>query len=155
MRQYLKPDEKLQAESENSINCWTAVTGLSPRLVVMNGNGTPLPELPLSLHNSATIFGAYPQILDLERNEQAAYRRDPSDDRKKRLIYTRILGYLIIAGPSAKASVAVALEVNACSGEEEKLLAIGRLYFDHYIRACKLQIFTSFSPFWKVLLQSE
>ena len=103
-------------------------------------DGTPLPELPPRLHNFPSILSAYPQILNLERREQAAYNSDPSTDRAKRLIYSRILGYLILEGPSDKARVAVALEVNACNGEEEKLLAIGQFYFDHYIRACKLQI---------------
>ena len=102
-------------------------------------DGKPLPELPPSFHNSPSILGAYPQILNLERKEQAAYSRSPSDDRSKRLIYARILGYLILKGPSTLAGIAVALEVNACSGDEEKMLAIGQLYFDHYIRACKLQ----------------
>jgi hypothetical protein len=100
--------------------------------------GTPLPELPPRLHNSSSILGAYPQILNLEINEQATYSRDPSD-RGKRLMYARILGYLILQGPSDLARVTVALEVNACNGEEEKMLAVGRFYFDHYIRACKLQ----------------
>jgi hypothetical protein len=42
-------------------------------------------------------------------------------------MYARILRYFILKGSSDAARVAVALEVNACSGEEEKLLAIGRL----------------------------
>jgi hypothetical protein len=106
----------------------------------MDTGRTPLPELselPPRLHDFPSIVGAYPQILNLERNEQAAYSRDPSD-RGKRLIYARILGYLILEGPSDHARVAVALEVNACN-DDEKLLAIGQLYFNHYIRACKLQ----------------
>ena len=114
---------------------------------------TPLPKLPAHFQNSPSIFGAYPQILILEKNEQAAYDRNPSD--RKRLIYARILGYLILEGPSDCARVAVALEVNACNGEEEKMLAIGRLYFDHYIRACKLRNFCLSLPFCKFLQQSE
>ena len=107
-------------------------------------DGTPLPELPPRLHNSPSILGAYPQILKLERSEQATYSCNPSAERGKKLIYTRILGYLILEGPSDEARVAVALEVNACSGDEVKLLAIGQLYFDHFIRACKLRIFPVF-----------
>ena len=51
---------------------------------------------------------------------------------------TSILGYLIpnLRSPTDQARTAVAHEVNACSGDEESL-AIGQLYFDHYIRACK------------------
>ena len=96
--------------------------------------GTPLSELPPRFHNSPSVSCAYTQILNLERNEHS---RDRSD--RKRLMYARILGYLILEGPSDDARVAVALEVSACNGEEEEMLAIGRLYFDHYIRACKLQ----------------
>ena len=84
--------------------------------------GTPLPELPPRLYNSPSILGAYPQILNLERNdsnEQATYGHDPSANRGKRLIYARILGYLVLEGPSDQARVAVALEVKACNGEEE------------------------------------
>ena len=106
-------------------------------------DGKPLPELPPHLHNSS-ILDAYPQILNLERNEQAAYSRDPSSDRCKRVIYARILGYLILLGPSDYACEAVALEVISCKGEEEMLLAIGQFYFDNYIRACKLQKFCLF-----------
>jgi hypothetical protein len=118
-------------------------------------DGKPLPELPPVYHNSPSIFGAYPQILKLERSEQATYSRNPSVELGKRLIYIRILGYLILQGPSELARVAVALEVNACSGDQEKMLAIGQLYFDHYIRACKQHNVFSFSPFWKALLQLE
>ena len=88
-------------------------------------DGTPLPELPPRLHDSPSILGAYPQILKLERNEQDAYNRDPSADRSKKLIYARIVGYLILEGPSDQARVTVALEVNVCNGDEEKMLAIG------------------------------
>ena len=118
--------------------------------------GTPLLELPPRLHNSPSDFGAYPQILKLERELQAAYNHNPSDEREKKLMYIRILGYLILEGPSDGARSAVGLEVNACSGDEEKMFAIGQLYFDHYIRACKLQnLFLLFQPFWRFLHQSE
>ena len=74
-------------------------------------DGTPLPELPLRLHSSPSILSAYQQILNLERNEQAAYSRDPSDRGKRltRMYYARILGYLILEGPLDQARVAVAL----------------------------------------------
>ena len=115
-------------------------------------DGTPLPELPPHLQSFPSILRAYPQILNLERNEQAAYSQDPSTKQWKRLINARILGYLILEGPSDHARETVALEVNACHGEEELLLDAGQLYFDHYIRACKLQIFWALSsPFWNLI----
>lgn len=111
-------------------------------------NVQPLPELPPRYHNSPSIFGAYPQILKLEKSEQATYNRNPSNEQsKKRLVYIRLLGYIILEGPSDEARVTVALEVNACSGDEEKMLDIGQLYFNHFIRACKLQLPSSLLPF--------
>ena len=104
-------------------------------------DGTPLPELPPRFHNSPSISSAYPQILHLEKSELVAYSHDPSADGGERLIYARILGYLILEGPSDQARTAVAQEVNACSGNEEEILTIGRLYFDHYICACRHNFF--------------
>ena len=109
--------------------------------------GTPLPRDPLRVRSaSAAVFGAYPQIYRLERKQQSIYdkidkedtrRKKEADYYKNRLIYARILGYLILNGPGDQAAHAVGLEVNACSGDEEKILAIGEMYFNHYIRACK------------------
>jgi hypothetical protein len=116
-------------------------------------NGTPLPaKLPPRLQNAPSILGAYPQILKYEKNAQAAYSDNKSDHCKKNLICARILGYLILEGPSDDARVAVALEVIACNGEEEKFESIGELYLVHYIRACKLQ---NFYLFFAVLKSSS
>ena len=103
--------------------------------------GKPLPELPPHFLNSPSILGAYAQILNLEKSEQAAYSHDPSANDGERLMYARILGYLILEGPSDQASTAVAHEVNACNGDEEEMLAIGQHYSDNYICACKHSFF--------------
>ncbi|KAF9220142.1 hypothetical protein BS17DRAFT_739680 [Gyrodon lividus] len=90
---------------------------------------TSLPrELAPRLTHSVTIAGAYPIILQFEKS--AKHHKD-----HRRLIYARILGYLILEGPSDYARVAVAQEVISCEGDEEKLAACGKLYCDHYIRA--------------------
>ncbi|KAF9220130.1 hypothetical protein BS17DRAFT_787934, partial [Gyrodon lividus] len=90
---------------------------------------TSLPrELAPQLTHSATISGAYPIILQFEKS--AKHHKD-----HRLLIYARILGYLILEGPSDYARVAVAQEVISCEGDEEKLAACGKLYCDHYIRA--------------------
>ena len=134
--------------------CYAIVTASSSNVQfcgfasVMSLEGTALPALSTRLHNSPSMLGAYPQILKLEKNIQATYT---SADRAKNLVFARILGYLILEGVSDQARVAVALEVNACCGDEAKMLSIGKLYFDHFIRTCKLQNFCFFSPFWKVL----
>jgi hypothetical protein len=92
---------------------------------------TALPaELPNRLSNSPTIKGAYTIVLRFQQS--AKMHLDP-----KRLIYARILGYLMLAGPSDEARVAVALEVISCA-DEDALALNGKMYYDHYMRACKL-----------------
>ena len=87
-------------------------------------------ELPNGLSDSPTIRDAYAVSLRFEKS--AKTHPDP-----KRLIYARLLGYLIMAGPSDAARVAVAREVLSCA--DEGVLALnGKMYYDHYIRACKL-----------------
>ena len=92
---------------------------------------TALPaELPNRLSNSPAIRGSYPIILRLEQS--AKTHPDP-----KRLMYARLLGYLMLEGPSDGARVAVTQEVLSCAGEDSLALN-GKMYYDHYIRACKL-----------------
>ncbi|RDB30147.1 hypothetical protein Hypma_012344 [Hypsizygus marmoreus] len=93
---------------------------------------TQLPtELPTRLQNSATIRRAYPTILSLE---QAAHNHVDS----RRLIYARILGYLLLEGPSDQARTTVASEVISRQQNEDDVTAIGKAYYDHYIRAFKM-----------------
>ena len=87
-------------------------------------------ELSSRLSTSPTIRGAYPIIFRFEQSAQT--HPDP-----KRLIYARILGYLILEGPSDEARVAIAREVLSCA-DEDAMANNGKMYYDHYIRACKL-----------------
>jgi hypothetical protein len=91
---------------------------------------TKLPlELPSHLRDkSAQITGAYAAVLDLEQTSGHEI------DRRK-LMYARILGYLILEGPSDQARATVAREVASCANNEH-MLDLGKAYFDHYIRAC-------------------
>jgi hypothetical protein len=98
--------------------------------------GTPLPELPTRLHDSRLILSAYLKILQVERNERASPKfRDNA----------RILGYLILEGPSEIARENVAREVDSCCSDE-MLSNLGQFYFHHFIRPCKLQT-SSFAAF--------
>lgn len=91
---------------------------------------TALPaELPSRLSNSHTIRSAYSIATGFEQSAQT--HSDP-----KRLIYARILGYLILEGPSDQARIAVAQEVISCDNEDE-LSANGKAYYDHYVRPCE------------------
>lgn len=102
--------------------------------IMMRVVKTPLPELPPRFHGSQIILSAYPKILQVERNESAILKfRDNA----------RILGYLILEGPSDIASENVAHEVDSCPTGDENLSNLGQFYFDHFIRICKLLIQTS------------
>ncbi|KAF8810920.1 hypothetical protein BYT27DRAFT_7185242 [Phlegmacium glaucopus] len=93
---------------------------------------TDLPPLPNTgaLTVSATMHGSYKIILSLENSVR-------SDPDTKKLIYARILGYLLLHRPSAQARLAVALEIVSCNGETA-LLANGKIYYDLYLRAFKM-----------------
>jgi hypothetical protein len=82
---------------------------------------------------SAMMHGAYKTILSLERSVR-------SDPDLKKLIYARILGYLLLHGPSGKARSTVALEIVSCNGEAA-LLTNGKMYYDLYLCACKALLF--------------
>ncbi|KAF5378312.1 hypothetical protein D9615_008803 [Tricholomella constricta] len=91
---------------------------------------TALPaELPNRLSNSPTIKSAY--LICLQFEQSAKTHPDP-----KRLIYARLLGYLMLAGPSDGACVAVAREVLSCA-DDDALALNGKMYYDHYIYAFK------------------
>jgi hypothetical protein len=98
---------------------------------------TELPaELPSGLNTSPAIRGAYPIICRFEQSAQ-------THANSKRWMCTRILGYLILQGPSDEARVAVAREVFSCA-DEDALATNGKMYYDHYICAYKLLLFPVF-----------
>ncbi|KAF9233123.1 hypothetical protein BU15DRAFT_54322 [Melanogaster broomeanus] len=84
-------------------------------------------ELDGDINRSRFVTLAYSRILQLEKSA--------TDNRE--LIHARILGYLIIHGPSDDARKTVAKEVNSCAGDKTKLGNLGRFYVDHYIRGFK------------------
>jgi hypothetical protein len=61
----------------------------------------------------------------------------------KRLICTRILGYLMLEGPSGETHVAIAREVLSCA-DKNVLATNGKMYYDHCIPACKLVLLPVF-----------
>jgi len=74
---------------------------------------------------------AYSKILQLEKASD--YNLEV---REKKLIYARILGYLIREGPSSKAKERVAQEVNSCL-DDDQMDKLGQMYYEHYIRVCE------------------
>lgn len=105
--------------------------------------GFPLPiELPTRPSLSAMVRGAYSVILEFEKKQTAIWNQSPGDgSRRKNLMWVRVVGYLLLEGPSDRARIAVALEVNSCAGDGEKIIAIGKYYCDYYLCACKLSMF--------------
>jgi hypothetical protein len=94
----------------------------------------PLPStLPESLISSSEICLAYPKIWRLE---QASHTDFNPDIREKKLICARILGYLILEGPSTHAKEYVAQMVNRCRDDDE-VEELGEDYFLQYLRACE------------------
>jgi hypothetical protein len=68
----------------------------------------------------------------------------------KKLVHARILGYLIREGPSTKAKECVAQDVNSCSNDDE-MDKVGKMYYDHYIRACESPSFAVIAFFLSLL----
>ncbi|KAF8530302.1 hypothetical protein BU17DRAFT_35692 [Hysterangium stoloniferum] len=96
---------------------------------------TSLPDkLPARLQKSATIKGAYPMVLEMEAAAESTPLRKEGDDfeRKKRLVFARVVGYLLLEGPSDMACTTVALEVVSANNIEDRF-KIGQMYFNHYI----------------------
>jgi hypothetical protein len=86
------------------------------------------PTIPESLNTSPHILLAYSRILQLEIANHEVH--------EKKLVNTRILGYLIREGPSTKAKERVAQEVNSCQNDDD-MDELGRMYYDHFIRVCE------------------
>jgi len=100
----------------------------------------PLPaELPKHFNTSAedaesAIRPAYSRILLLER---AAHSNTNHEIHEQKLVHARVLGYLIVEGPSMQASEFVAREVNACQSEDQ-LDEMGGMYLHRFFRASEL-----------------
>jgi hypothetical protein len=103
----------------------------------------PLPaELPEWLRGHrkhAEIASAYAICVRLEERLQeevftsrGAPRRERDDNK---LICCRILGYFIYYPPTSQAIKTIVYEV-VSSKDDEALLKVGEMYFNHFIRPC-------------------
>ncbi|KAF8518827.1 hypothetical protein BU17DRAFT_76064 [Hysterangium stoloniferum] len=59
--------------------------------------------------------------------------RGDDSERKKRLVFARVVGYLLLEGPSDKVRATVASEVVSAKNMEDRF-KLGEMYFNHYIR---------------------
>jgi hypothetical protein len=90
----------------------------SPKLLLSSSMPQPLPPMiPESLNTSPHMLLAYSKLLQLEKVADDSHSNH--EVRETRLVYARILGYLIREGPSTNAKERVAQEVNCCSNDDE------------------------------------
>lgn len=99
----------------------------------------PLPsEVPFGHQENAYIVSVYNMCLRLEKSLEKATIEGRNVE--KDLIYVRILGFLVHHVPTDEGLKTVVVEISSTGGDFDPLLRLGKMYFDHYIRAC------TFSP---------
>lgn len=96
-------------------------------------------ELPESLNNSDVVSEMHPAYSRILLLEKTAHSNSNRKIREQKLIYARILGYIIREGPSVRASERVAKEVISCQNDDQ-MDKLGEIYYLHYIRACELRV---------------
>ena len=95
---------------------------------------TSLPsQLPPRLQDNPHVVSAYNICLKLERSLQEA--TDGRQGIETNVVYIRILGYLIHHVPTDRGLRTVVHEIVSCS-DDSALLEVGKMYYNHYIRAC-------------------
>jgi hypothetical protein len=106
----------------------------SAHVFVSVTNMTSLPpKVPQRLQDNAHVVNAYNICLRLEASLQQAVIN--GDNVGNDIIYIRILGYLIHYVSTDQGLKTVVLEIISAM-TDRALLDVGRLYYDHYIRAC-------------------
>jgi hypothetical protein len=94
------------------------------------------PHVPYRLRGLAHVVSAYAICLRLE--DTLKRTADAGEDVGKNLIYIRILGYLLHYVSSDRGLKTVVEEISSHS-DDSSLLEVGKMYYDHYIRACTLE----------------
>ena len=93
------------------------------------------PEVPERLRYIAEIISAYNTCLILENTLQLAVDKGEDVSLRNKLVYVRILGYLIHYVPTNQGLKNTAKEISSCT-DDSTLLDVGRIYYDQFIRAC-------------------
>ena len=87
----------------------------------------PLPQNPFNQAKDTLSYDAYQFCL---ANETEAHN-------EKRLVYARLLGYLLKEDPGADARVVLAHEILACQPDGDCLDILAEFYTNHLIRLCR------------------
>ena len=96
------------------------------------------PKVPQRLQDNAHVVSAYNICLRLEGSLQQSVVS--GDNVGNDIIYIRILGYLIHYVSTIQGLKTVVVEIVSAK-TDRALLDVGRLYYDHYIRACTFPMF--------------
>ena len=106
--------------------------------------GTPLPPLVAQhVQHRAGAISAYNMLRRLETTILA--ENEMTKGKGKRdvdLMYCRIVGHFFHCVPSDFGFVNLVKEVSSTGGDRQKLLDLGKLYYDHAFRVCE---FTQYS----------
>ncbi|KIM35289.1 hypothetical protein M413DRAFT_32596 [Hebeloma cylindrosporum] len=100
-------------------------------------------EVPERLRDIAKVVNTYSTCLGIEKSLQLAI--DGGDDVGNKHIYIRILGYTIHYVPTEKGLNTVVDEISSCV-DDSAILEVGKLYYNHYIRAFRLRAKRSRTP---------
>ncbi|KAF5335453.1 hypothetical protein D9611_012134 [Ephemerocybe angulata] len=94
-----------------------------------------MPKLPNTLsarlQQNSEFVAAYAVVLQAERNLEET-EQDGSSSSNERLLYCRILGCFLEYAPGDRSRGLVASEISGCGRDQEKLLELGKWYFDHF-----------------------
>jgi hypothetical protein len=85
-------------------------------------------DLPWDYTAAPSLTSAYDMCLDFENVAK--------EKGNRRLIYARILGYLLLKLPKRASKARVSLEIRFCDSYD-KLSNLGQMYYEHFLRACK------------------
>ncbi|KAI6030005.1 hypothetical protein EDC04DRAFT_2572635 [Pisolithus marmoratus] len=94
-----------------------------------------MPALPPTLEryrDRPFVLDAYNICLRLQESIQR--KIDSGKDMKKDMMYCRILGYLFHHFPAPEVNDNFVLEIKSSAFEEEKLLDLGKHFYEHFIK---------------------
>ncbi|KAI6026002.1 hypothetical protein EDC04DRAFT_2573725 [Pisolithus marmoratus] len=93
-----------------------------------------LPPTLESCRDQPSVLGAYNMCLRLEERIQSEI--DSGKDMTKDMVYCRILGYLFHHLPAPAVNGNFAQQITEISFDDEKLLELGKHFYEHLIKVC-------------------
>ncbi|KIL56271.1 hypothetical protein M378DRAFT_28352 [Amanita muscaria Koide BX008] len=100
---------------------------------------TPLLSLvPSRVQHRAGALSAYDMLLRLEKSILADIgspaNKNAREEADRSLLYCRIVGHFFHHVPSDAGLAHIVREVSSMAGDKQKLLDLGKLYYDHALR---------------------